>query len=121
MTSLMYFSKVKKVKISSKYSNIFTRFLRIFEYIRDKKFNIRIRILDIRIFVTHCFKFKNFQVQRKDATLEILIVYRTGKLNYFADGTSRQPSNLCQPEDDNCEGDLAAEVSVLLVKKLNLI
>ena len=57
-------SKVKKVKFSSKYSNIFVRFLRIFEYIRDIKIqysysNIRysaenIRIFEyIRIFVTH--------------------------------------------------------------------
>ena len=37
LKSFVYLSKVKKVKLSSKYLNIFVRFLRIFEYIRDQK------------------------------------------------------------------------------------
>ena len=54
-SDLGHLSTVKKVKLSSKYSNIFVRFLRTFEYIRDIKIeylylNIRYSAENIEIY-----------------------------------------------------------------------
>ena len=60
-----------------------------------------------------------FKFKERTLPWKFSIVYRPGKVNYFADGTSRNPSGLSQPDDDTCEDDLTAEVSAMFGEKLS--
>ena len=60
-----------------------------------------------------------FKLKERTLPWKFSIIYRPGKLNYFADGTSRNP---VEPDDDEtdveCETELVSEVSAMFQVKL---
>ena len=61
-----------------------------------------------------------FKMKERTLPWQFSIVYRPGKLNYFADGTSRNPGTVVDDGEGGVfEETLALEVSAMLTRKMN--